>query len=266
MLASDLKVTDGSLAGSWIEPRLGGEFGAVTLQVPKGYEAYARVFHPASDEEGNPVRWAEVAKPVGGTAHREMQWNSLIGVELDDHSDSKWPGSEPMTGEMDLDDLDVLCRILAAHTADPEHCFFGLCTIQGWEGMFTEGERKRQLELPWDRNHIVLEGPLSAVDQITFDWSKSSTTFVVVSQTGDDPPPPPNPALFVSRAPPHLIWPADRAWYVASEVDFDSTLVGGTTALIDAIVGSPDIEAWQVEETTSLACDADRINGAAGET
>jgi len=74
--SADLVVVDGLSAGAWIEPRLGGEFGAVTLQVPKGYEAYARVLHPASDRDGNPVRWAEVAEACGTSAHREMQARS----------------------------------------------------------------------------------------------------------------------------------------------------------------------------------------------
>jgi hypothetical protein len=41
MHSDDLEVIDGAAAGAWIKPRLGAEFGAVTLQVPKGYEAYA---------------------------------------------------------------------------------------------------------------------------------------------------------------------------------------------------------------------------------
>ena len=62
------------------------------------------------------------------------------------------------------------------------------------------------------------------------------------------------------RAAPHLIWPADRSWLVVTEVDFDSTLVGGSSELVEAIVASPDPEAWQVEPTTSLAEGADKVN------
>jgi hypothetical protein len=41
-------------------------------------------------------------------------------------------------------------------------------------------------------------------------------------------------------------------------------LVGGSAALIEAVVGSPELEAWAVEPTSSLACDADKVNGPAG--
>jgi hypothetical protein len=61
---------------------------------------------------------------------------------------------------------------------------------------------------------------------------------------------------------PNLIWPADHSWFVASEVDFDSTLVGGSAELVETIVQCPALEAWQVEPTDSLAIDADKINGA----
>jgi hypothetical protein len=45
-----------------------------------------------------------------------------------------------------------------------------------------------------------------------------------------------------------------------SEVDFDSTLVGGSGELVEAIVASPNLEAWKVEPTTSLAEGADKVN------
>lgn len=237
--SSDLKVWDGAAAGAWIKPRLGGKFGAVTLQVPKGYEAYARIFHPASDPNGNPVRWAEVAKAAGTVAHREMQWHAILGLSEPGESHGSdedgaaggpvWAGNDPSTGGMDIDGLGALCEILVAHTTDPSHCYFGLCTIESWQDSFSADELKPLLKLPMERDHVVLAGPLSAVDQIT-------------------------------RGRPDLIWPADHTWFVVSEVDFDSTLVGGSAELIKAIVDSPELEAWQVEPTDSLAVDADKVN------
>lgn len=56
------------------------------------------------------------------------------------------------------------------------------------------------------------------------------------------------------------MWPADHAWFVATEIDFDSTLIGGTTDLITDILSAPGLEAWPVEPTDSVAADADDIN------
>ena len=110
MLCDDLNVTDGASAGAWIRPRLGGEFGAVTLQVPKDYEAYARVLHPARDSERNPVSWAEVADALGRTAHREMQWHALVGSsDSFNFTGSKWAGGSPSRGRIDHPTLDSLC-------------------------------------------------------------------------------------------------------------------------------------------------------------
>jgi hypothetical protein len=59
---------------------------------------------------------------------------------------------------------------------------------------------------------------------------------------------------------PNLFWPADRAWCVASEVDFDSTLVGASARAIREILETPGLDAWPVEPADSLAADADLIN------
>lgn len=260
MKAVDLTLTDGEATGAWIEPRLGGEFGAVTLQVPHGFEAYARVFHPffmgLSREK---TRWAEVAAACGTVAHREMQCVSIAkGI-------SKVTNGDPFQGEMDHDDLDVLCKILAAHSEDASNCFFGLCTIQNWEDSFSRTELRGHplLRLPMGRDHIVLEGPLAAVDQIMEEPKPgvSHRAYIEHVPPGEEPATAEEIAeSWKSRGTPNLIWPADHSWLVASEVDFDSTLVGGRRGLIDAIVDSPDLEVWEVEPNTSLAIDADKIN------
>jgi hypothetical protein len=263
MDSADLNVIDGA-AGAWIRPRLGGEWGAVTLQVPKDFEAYARVLHPAYDAEWNPVTWAKVAEFCGTTPHREMQWHAISGRQRYEDQDTKWPGSNPSLGDMDIRTLDALCKVLAGHTPNHESCFFGLCTIQSWEDSFSKAELRGHplLKLPLERHHIVLRGPLSAVDQIVQTRSDGDLTLVAF-EAGSAPPTEDEIAEVVPaswRVAPNLIWPDDHSWLVASEVDFDSTLVGGTQDLINAIVKSPELEAWQVEPTDLLTDDADTVN------
>jgi hypothetical protein len=250
----ELKITDGAAAGAWISSELGGEFSTVADQVPQVFEAYARVFHPIVDSDGRPKRWAEVAKTMGKTPHRAMQWEELI-------AGSGWYGDEPLAGEMDFFDLDSLCEILRAHTTDPGHCYFGLCTLQGWLDSIPAAYLKPFLRLPTDRDHIVLAGPLAAVGQITRDLVGASSVRAIFFDPCKAPPQSAMEDWGARRDVPNLIWPADRSWFVVSEVDFDSTLVGGSAELIKAIVESPALEAWQVEPTDSLAIDADKING-----
>ena len=40
-----------------------------------------------------------------------------------------------------------------------------------------------------------------------------------------------------------LRWPADRAWFVATEIDFEWTFVAGTEDLIDRLAVHPQLEA-----------------------
>jgi hypothetical protein len=62
------------------------------------------------------------------------------------------------------------------------------------------------------------------------------------------------------RGRPGLLWPRDRAWFIATDVDQDSTFVGGSLALVGALVASPAIEALPVEPTDSIAAGADVVN------
>jgi hypothetical protein len=273
MSGNDLKVVDGTEAGAWIEPGLGGEFGAVSRQVPKVFDAYARIFHPATDSDRNSVSWATVAERLGRTAHREMQWHQLVGTsDTFGIEGSNWSGSIPSLGEMEVEDLDRLCRVLADHTADPESCFFGFCEINHHDlfgdAFSFEELRLPRLKLPLGRDHLVLSGPLFAVDQLRSPGRSNVTTAVLVKpgEKSSSKSSLPDPADRSWREVPSLIWPTDRSWYVASEVDFDSTLVGGSRELVEALVAAPDLEVYEVESDTSLAAFSDKINLAAKPT
>lgn len=267
MLGDDLKVVDGAEAGAWIEPGLGGEFGAASRQVPKIFRAYARIFHRSTDSDGNHVTWGEVAERLGRTAHRGMQWHQLVGSsDSANFTGSNWSGGRPSLGEMDIEEMDRLCEVLDRHTTNSEHCYFGLCGIQNYKLEFLSAEELRlpRLDLPWGRDHVILAGPLSAIDQL--GWSDEphavddrSTTRLVDASTGAplDLSLPEDDHWYEA---PNLIWPADHSWIVVSEVDFDSTLVGGSRVLVDALVACPGLEVHEVELDTSLAAFSDKLN------
>jgi len=92
------------------------------------------------------------------------------------------------------------------------------------------------------RDYLLLAGPLLAA--LCMGWHVRPDGFEAQS--------------------PNLFWPADRAWCVASEIDFDSTLVGGTAELADAILAAPALDAWAVGPDDALTFDADRINPVVG--
>jgi hypothetical protein len=51
---------------------------------------------------------------------------------------------------------------------------------------------------------------------------------------------------------PNMWWPADRTWFVATEIDGYSTYVGGSAACIDAVLTCPGIEAIAVTPETPM--------------
>jgi hypothetical protein len=266
MSAKQLRVADDASPGDWIASTLGGEFGAVTLQVPGGYAAYARICHPATEPDGTLVSWSDVAKATGRQAHALMQWHALVGSpDSLNFKGSLWHGGDPQRGDLAPTPFAALCDLLAAHTGSANECFFGIWEGWGWvhgggfrftlvdragleEGIvpkteplpaaFTEQQRDQARLLLPHREYVLLTGPLSAASQI-----------------GE-----PDGLQGFEQHSPNLMWPADRAWFVASEIDFDSTLVGGTTDLIQAILDCPALGAWAVQPDSSLACDADKIN------
>jgi hypothetical protein len=269
-----LRPVTGASVGAWILPRLRGFGGRVDQVVPDGFEAYARLLHPAADEDGAPVTWAEVCRRQGRTAHALMQWQSIAGVT--DHLErvgrwprkswvsertSQWPGHEPEEGRAPADLLSEALQVLSQFTADSDHCFHAVWEGWGWlhenaqVRLHTTDQRGTAPSVPVShplpaellegarlqhpgRDYLLFEGPLLAALRIG-------------PQEGADS---------FSLQSPNLLWPADQSWCLATEVDFDSTLIAGTRELIDALLRVPGLEAWAVEATDDLTVDGDLIN------
>lgn len=59
---------------------------------------------------------------------------------------------------------------------------------------------------------------------------------------------------------PSILWPEDHAWVLATEIDFDSTIVAGTTALIRELVRTSGLEALPIRADADLTWDGDVLN------
>jgi hypothetical protein len=55
-------------------------------------------------------------------------------------------------------------------------------------------------------------------------------------------------------------WPADRAWFVATDVDLVTTYVGGSAALVADLAAAPGLEAAPAAPDQSTAWTADTVN------
>ncbi|WP_432483482.1 hypothetical protein [Kineococcus esterisolvens] len=258
--------------GDWIAPRLRGGFGAVCRTVPSGYATYARVLHPVDPRPAaEPTTWAGVCERTGRTAHALMQWEAITtpaaGAELPTSREGRWGEVRVERGSLHPRVLEALLDVLAPFTGDrtgQQECYQALWEGWGWltgasalvlafsEGpgphapepvpatppdVLEEALNAPRLPLP-GRDHVLLTGPLHAAlatgHQVTDDWFSPQS--------------------------PNLLWPADRSWCLASEIDFDSTLIGGPAQLIDAILAAPAVEAWAVGEDDDLSSFGDHLN------
>ncbi|WP_456785823.1 hypothetical protein [Cellulomonas sp. P5_C5] len=260
--------------GDWLRPRL-GPFGAVVGSlVPQGYEAYARVLHPMFDEAYAPVTWASVAAVTGRVVHPTAQSWRVAGrpgvhapqaeplgnrvAEVDE-----WRGLEPAAGSVDGRELRVIARVLARHTGSDLVAAFWEGT--GWTGgamlclwSGAAGELPSSVPAPDDLDPEVLHGPKLELPHRTYVLFRAGPDDLVDLADGraraDVDPFRPDGRT------PNLLWPVDEAWCLATEVDLDSTVVGGTRALVDDLLAAPGLEVVEVTQTDSLGWSDDLVN------
>jgi hypothetical protein len=248
-----ITVQDGAVVGRWIAQNLNGQIGTVGGVVPTIYPAYCRVLHPARSKRWTPLSWREVAVTVGGTMHPKVQWNALMARTLGEESEIQ----APLRGRLEPDLFARICSVLGISSSDPaEPWYFAFWIGWAWNTVlrpqgtptrkapgpaapsFSEQELALpMLAVPPDRQYRVLKAPKSASTRFgrpDGPWGEVST--------------------------PNLMWPADHSWCFGSEVDFDSTVVGGTEELISNLIDARNVEAWEIGADAWLTDDADRIN------
>jgi hypothetical protein len=248
-------------AADWIAPRLGPFAERIDSLVPGGFEAYARIFHPAEGPYEARATWAEVAEWSGKVMHPHVEF-----AEGALEAGGRARGYEPRVGELPPDLVTALSEALARHMRSPGRCWF--CV---WDGGWVRGpgvimtllgtpadvraEAQREWEAGWElpfgrealagprvrlpgRDYVLLEGPLDAAGEIG-EWRhwQGRSHFEPHS--------------------PNLWWPDDRAWCVATDIDLDSTHVGGSAALVEELLGDPRLEVLQVNGADERG---DRVN------
>jgi hypothetical protein len=222
-------------AADWIGPRLGRFGSGVGGVIPSGFEAYARILHPASDPAHELVRWGDVAEAAGAVEHPLMQFHSLVGLAEPAYQIKTplWTGSSPSAGDLEPDSLEALLDVLGRHTETPSECWFCLWEGYGW----INASQRRHIDLP-QRAYLLYEGPLGAALEMGHS---------------------PTPEWFLPQSP-NIFWPADQAWCVATEIDLPYTYVGGSRDLIDELLIDVRLEVWESQLTDPVAYDTDELN------
>jgi len=251
----------------WYTAGLAGFGGRVECVLPRGYPAYARILHPAVGPGGTRRTWAEVAAGTGRVLHPLAQFTSLAGRwQYDARADIGWPGENPQEGSLDAEQLRILCRILSGHTSTREHCW--LTVWDGWGNLTSEWERAAPRIMQPGRAYFLFERALDevvdfsvAVDGLRGDAS----SWGLLTRTSPERDAAPAPGASDVERPsgvqsPSQWWPQDRTWCVATEIDFDSTLVGGTHQMVTQILDDPGLEALPVGPGDDLTSAGDTRN------
>ena len=227
--------------------------------VPSGFEAYARLFHPArrdfgpSIEQSTPLRWSEIAAARGKTVHPEMQIERLMD-NRDPFDYDHWTALSSGGGEwfpprecLEETEALALAALLRPFTATPDQAWFML-----WDGYGDLGRdidsvprafiHPDRSDAPVGellngtralRHYLVFRGPLDALTT-WFRWRMEG---------------------------PNYWWPDDRAWIVASEIDGFSTYVGASRSCIEGVLASPLLEALPTVLNQRFDVWGDTING-----
>lgn len=241
--------------------------------------------------ESENVTWARAAGAFSTGFHPTVSWQSIVepGVVVENEDGPRdaegWRYREPDLGQLDPETLARLASHLAARTTTPEAGH--IAVWEGWGGLLghtgptpsraffqvggdarhrrllanlvPEGfrspwakdrwqpgilpddvSRGSRLELP-HRGHVLFAGGVSELTNP--DWVLRAPWRDVEAEEHGFPP---------SAHAPSLVWPADHAWVLVSEVDWDSSIVAGDAELIATICADPELEAYEILEGTSL--------------
>jgi hypothetical protein len=232
-LVSDLSSAD------WLAERIQRTPGRVGSVVPTGFEGYARLFHPAyrgseAVWHSRPsVTWAEVARANRTVLHPESQFGSLIGwLHPQGHEQPGLWDAKPDEGILPIEQAAGLARVLAAHTATPDRCWFAVW--DGWSGLAVDVVAAPKFQLP-GRDYLLFFGPISSATQ-----SLAREPWIWRSV--------------------NLWWPDDRAWCVATDIDLDSTYIGGPSECVTHLRTFPGLEVLAVDVANGITAFDDRVN------
>lgn len=316
--------------GAWLRGMEDEPFGSTLSIVPRGFEAYARIFHPVErdrpratktwqhvDEttyfvgvedigaalESQRVTWADAAASFNTTMHAAAQYEAIVcrdqGNTTSAIAPDGWRYLDTLEGSIEVETLARLAQVLTRHTSTPGT---GIAAIwEGWGGLVSSaGQAYVQFEsnepdnaIPHAGSHSTLHAlhtRLAAVLRRAIAGARlrlsglphkqprpgsgvlsyeaaAGPRFELHAGTGrryilfDAGATDFADGTWTNRAPwvaesigtqsPSMLWPNDHAWMLATEIDFDSTLVAGTNELIHQLTHTPGLEALRIEPSTA---------------
>ncbi len=239
--------------------------------------AFGRTFHPLA-------QWHALVGVHGDpTGEQWTGWQTTVSPDGREFS-------APAEGELDDEAFATLARVGSSFTETPEDAYVAVWA--GWGGILGfYGDSPARVrftlgEAPTDARHEHFTDRLRR-DVLNNAFRKPTWQEGTLSRDVSEGPklelPQREHVLFhaalaelsdadwPARAPwvdrdwgspqsPSLAWPADHAWVIVTEVDYDSTIVGGSAAFIERLLAEEGLEIARVPEGAVLQYGSDEVN------
>lgn len=211
-------VTDATVA-DWASRRQSGDLYRVDFQVPAGFDKYCRILHRVHGPYDSFLPWSGYAHSVGVTIRPDTHWYEIA------RRDPGLRGISPDVGGLDEISGPSFIEFLTEHLPADAHVFAGY-----WDGI--QPLHKPGSSFPTAR--------LGLRDRVLFQVSLAALAATFHSESG---------FLFDFPA---VLWPEGRSWYLSTEVDYNTTLVGGSEEFIEALLAHEVIEAFPIGPDVDL--------------
>lgn len=187
----------------WIGQSCHGELGRVGALVPNQYESLLRVYAPPSGSGDWWLAYRDLYKTVAAVGQRytSSPYEAFFAVWEGhgfDNATSQVAWQEPAADDAEQQARDAKWARLRAYDRERN------AAIRLVLGQILTLDRP-------DHTYYLLEGPVMAVTDLRYPGTEGWR----------------NPDLF---------WPADRAWFVATDVEFWSLYIGGSSAFVAELV------------------------------
>jgi len=220
--------------------------------IPDDFERYARVLHPAHVRKQAVDHISERSVPwsqISGWSGKPFDATSSIhdlSVRDDGMSWLRQGASLPMEGELERPLVDRLAEILAQATSTP-----GLLWLLVWYGYGT-GVPLQARGRWWNRRRSrrrhrrPADDPRPLVD-VSPSLTHSGRRYLL-HRGSIETPSDRNDDWVFNNTPPSFWWPADRAWFVSTDIDWSSTYIAGSADLIDRLLDDRTLEVFVAEQ------------------
>jgi hypothetical protein len=257
---------------AWWTARLDDSYDFLTALVPRGFEAYARVFHPLPGE-AETLRWSELAARNGRLVHPRMQLSAI----------GRAPGASapavPSRVPLPIAERRALITLLRPRTLTPARCWF--CHPEGslrghdaappvvvdlpsgGEGYFLHaGPIEMAAAVPLLRAPGADEELALTLQRRDLTEQEFAAELAAISAARRGPALVPLDSFASTDGLPAIWWPDDQAWFVATERTLSTTYVAGARDTIEALLSAPALETLEAAPTDLLSEMSDAPNAA----